>query len=122
MKIAPRIALVACPGLFGLVAAAICGSSAMALGGTLALALLIPAAALVALTERGSLVLSAGAAMASFLVRFGGAGVVAWRVNGHPDSTALLATLAGALGVSLIIDLALWSTTATRPVLEPAHG
>jgi hypothetical protein len=94
----------------------------MACGGLIALALLIPSAAVVALSERGSLVWSAGAAMASFLIRFGGAGVVAWQVNADPDATALLATLAGALGASLIIDLALWSTTATRPVLEPVHG
>ncbi|GDY11588.1 hypothetical protein LBMAG53_04660 [Planctomycetota bacterium] len=117
-----RIALVTSPGLAGLLAAFLAGSPGMAIGGAIALALLIPSAALVALTERGSLVLSAGAAMASFLIRFGGAGMVAWLVNGRADSTELLATLAGALGVSLIIDLTLWSTIATRPVLEPAHG
>lgn len=122
MKLAFRIALVASPGLVGLLAGAITGSMAIIYGGVLALALLLPSAALVALTERGSLVLSAGAAMASFMIRFGGAGVISWLVNGHADSLALLAALAGALGVSLIIDLALWSTIATRPVLEPAHG
>ena len=86
----------------------------IAAGGAVGLALALLGGLLMVATAQGALHIAAMGAMASFLVRIGGAGVAALMVNGAPGATPLLATLAACLGATLVMDLLLWSRVVRR--------
>ena len=79
-----------------------------------ALSPLFPSLLPMVATSQGALHIAAFGAMASFIVRIGGAGTAALVVNGTPGSTPLLATLAACLSATLVMDLLLWSRVVRR--------
>jgi hypothetical protein len=120
-----RVLLVCAPALIGLVVAAIARSPAIALGSGLSLILLFFSTMLVALANRGPLTWSAGAAMVSFLIRFGGAGAAAYAFHDQKEGSTILISLAACIGLGLMIDMLAWARTLlARPVngSGPPHG
>jgi hypothetical protein len=87
---------------------------AIALGGGIALALTLVGGLMVAATAQSSLHFSAFAALASFIVRIGGAGVAAVVLIDHPHSSMALGALAGCLIATLGLDLWTWSRVAQQ--------
>ncbi len=85
---------------------------AVAQGGGIALLLLIVGGSLVATTSKAPLHMSAAAALASFIIRIGGAGVAAYFLLDHPNSTFALGALAGCLFTTLALDMWTWSRVA----------
>jgi hypothetical protein len=59
-----------------------------------------------------SLPVAASASLVSFVIRFGGAGIVAFVFSAHVQANLILATLIGCLMVTLLIDLLTWAHVA----------
>jgi hypothetical protein len=87
---------------------------AIALGGSIALGLTLTGGLMVAATAQSPLHFSAFAALASFLVRIGGAGIAAVMLINHPQSSMALGALAGCLIATLGLDLWTWSRVAQQ--------
>ena len=87
---------------------------ALALGGGIALGLSLIGGLMVAATAQSPLHFSAFAALASFLVRIGGAGIAAVVLIDHPHSSMTLGALAGCLIATLGLDLWTWSRVAQQ--------
>ncbi len=103
--IARRIALAALPALAAMLLGLIPRLPAgVALGGLLALPLLVAGAAL-ASVQSSSVRVNALCGAAATLVRIGGAGLLALTVLHDPRATAVLATLAICLFVALAMDV-----------------
>jgi hypothetical protein len=91
----------------------------IALGAAIALFLSLSSGLILAASAGQSLPVAACASLASFVVRFGGAGVVAFVFVSHAQANWILATLVGCLMVTLLIDLLTWARvahSATSPV------
>jgi hypothetical protein len=86
----------------------------LAIGGGIAATLGCAGGLVVAATHDRPLHVAAMAALASFIIRIGGAGVAAVLSSGQPWSNAALAGLAGGLLASLVIDLWTWSRVASQ--------
>jgi asparagine N-glycosylation enzyme membrane subunit Stt3 len=91
---------------------------AFILGGGIALGLTLVGGLLIAATAQSPLHFSAFAALASFLVRIGGAGIAAVLLINHPYSNLALGALAGCLLATLGLDLWTWSRVAQQSVVS----
>ena len=87
---------------------------ALALGGGIALGLSLIGGLMVAATAKSPLHFSAFAALASFMVRIGGAGVAAVVLVDFTQSSMALGALAGCLIATLGLDLWTWSRVAQQ--------
>lgn len=84
----------------------------MGIGGGLALLLVLIGGLMVASTHGSALHAAAFAALASFVVRIGGAGATALVIDGKAWSTGAIIGLAGGLLAALALDLWTWSRVA----------
>ena len=88
--------------------------AALAIGCGIALVLCFIGGAIVVASARGPLHVAAFAAMASFIVRIGGAGVAAIALAQHPQQTIVFIGLAAGLLVTLLLDLITWARASRR--------
>jgi hypothetical protein len=104
--------------VLGIVAMAV-GSvwSGLAVGGALAALLVLLGGLMVAVTHGSPLHLAAFAALASFVVRIGGAGAAAFVIDGKPWSLGAITGLAGGLLAALALDLWTWYRVARTDIL-----
>ncbi len=84
----------------------------LAIGGGLAALLVLLGGLMVAGTHGSALHVAAFAALASFVVRIGGAGAVALVIDGKAWSSGAISGLAGGLLAALALDLWTWSRVA----------
>lgn len=84
----------------------------LAIGGGLAALLVLIGGLMVAGTHGSALHVAAFAALASFVVRIGGAGAAALVIDGKAWSTGAIIGLAGGLLAALALDLWTWSRVA----------
>lgn len=84
----------------------------LAIGGGLAALLVVLGGVMVAATHGSALHVAAFAALASFVVRIGGAGAAALVIDGKAWSTGAIIGLAGGLLAALALDLWTWSRVA----------
>jgi hypothetical protein len=84
----------------------------LAIGGGIAALLVVLGGLMVAATHGSALHVAAFAALASFVVRIGGAGVAALVIDGKAWSTGAIIGLAGGLLAALALDLWTWSRVA----------
>lgn len=84
----------------------------LAIGGGLAALLVLIGGLMVAGTHSSALHVAAFAALASFVVRIGGAGAAALVIDGKVWSTGAIIGLAGGLLAALALDLWTWSRVA----------
>lgn len=84
----------------------------LAIGGGLAALLVLLGGLMVAATHGGALHVAAFAALASFVVRIGGAGAAALVIDGKVWSNGAITGLAGGLLAALALDLWTWSRVA----------
>ncbi len=84
----------------------------LAIGGGLAALLVLIGGLMVAGTHGSALHVAAFAALASFVVRIGGAGAAALVIDGKVWSTGAIIGLAGGLLAALALDLWTWSRVA----------
>lgn len=84
----------------------------LAIGGGLAALLVLIGGLMVAATHGGALHVAAFAALASFVVRIGGAGAAALVIDGKAWSTGAITGLAGGLLAALALDLWTWFRVA----------
>jgi hypothetical protein len=99
--------------LFGVAAIAVGPFWAgLAIGGGLAALLVLLGGLMVAGTHGSALHIAAFAALASFVVRVGGAGAAAFVIDGKPWSLGAIIGLAGGLLAALALDLWTWYRVA----------
>lgn len=114
LTMAPALVL----GVVGGVTAALTSASALwfglTVGGALAAGLVLIGGLMVAATHGSPLHVAAFAALASFVVRIGGAGAAVFALDGHAWSTGALIGLAGGLLAALGLDLWTWFRVACR--------
>lgn len=89
----------------------------IAIGGGLAALLVLLGGLMVAATHGAPLHVAAFAALASFVVRIGGAGAAAFVVDGQPWSLGAIIGLAGGLLAALALDLWTWYRVARTDAL-----
>jgi len=86
----------------------------LAIGGGLAALLVLLGGLMVAATHGSALHVAAFSALASFVVRIGGAGAAALVIDGKSWSFAAIIGLAGGLLAALALDLWTWFRVARR--------
>lgn len=84
----------------------------LAIGGGIAALLVLVGGLVVAATHGAALHVAAFAALASFVVRIGGAGAAVFVIDGKPWSTGAVIGLAGGLLAALALDLWTWYRVA----------
>ncbi|MBA3698219.1 MAG: hypothetical protein H0W78_05150 [Planctomycetes bacterium] len=84
----------------------------LAIGGGIAALLVVLGGLMVAATHGSALHVAAFAALASFVVRIGGAGAAALVIDGKTWSIGAIIGLAGGLLAALALDLWTWSRVA----------
>lgn len=89
----------------------------LAVGGALAALLVLLGGLLIAGTHGSALHIAAFAALASFVVRIGGAGAAAFVIDGKPWSLGAIIGLAGGLLAALALDLWTWYRVARADAL-----
>lgn len=89
----------------------------LAIGGGLAALLVVLGGLMVAATHGSALHVAAFAALASFVVRIGGAGAAALVIDGKPWSHGAIIGLAGGLLAALALDLWTWFRVARADAL-----
>ncbi|HEX3135865.1 MAG TPA: hypothetical protein VHX44_20045 [Planctomycetota bacterium] len=89
----------------------------LAIGGGLAALLVMLGGLMVAATHRSALHVAAFAALASFVVRIGGAGAAALAIDGKTWSLGAIIGLAGGLLAALALDLWTWFRVARTDAL-----